>query len=68
MLFVKALQASSVRNYRASTELAAYTEDLDLILRERRLRWFGHVEHSSGAVRSACDIHINCRRGQGGPS
>ena len=31
-------------------------EDLDLILRERRLRWFGHVERSSGAIRTAYDI------------
>ena len=31
-------------------------EDLDLILRERRLRWFGHVEGSSGAIRTAYDI------------
>ena len=38
-------------------------EDLDLILRERRLRWFGHVERSSGAVRTACDIQIDDRRG-----
>ena len=30
-------------------------EDLNLILRERRLRWFGHVERSSGAIRTACD-------------
>ena len=43
-------------------------EDLDLILRERRLRWFGHVERSSCAVRTACDIQIEGRRGQGGPS
>ena len=41
-----------------SSELLAKLEDLDLILRERRLGWFGHVEHSSGAVRTACDIHI----------
>ena len=41
-------------------------EDLNLILRERRLRWFGNVEHSSGAVRTACDIQIDGRRGQGG--
>ena len=27
-------------------------EDLDLILRERKLRWFGHVERSSGAIRT----------------
>ena len=43
-------------------------EDLDLILRERRLRWFGHVERSSGAIRTACDIQIDGRRGQGGLS
>ena len=30
-------------------------EDLDLILRERRPRCFGHVERSSGAIRTACD-------------
>ena len=41
-------------------------EDLDLILRERRLSWFGHVEHSSGAIRTACDIQIDGM--QGGPS
>ena len=43
-------------------------EDLDLILKERRIRWFGHVEFSSGAIRTACDIQIEGRRGQGGPS
>ena len=42
-------------------------EDLDLILKERRLRWFGHVECSSGAVRTACDIQIEGRRGAGRP-
>ena len=38
-------------------------EDLNLILRERRLRWFGHVERSSGAIRTACDIQIDVRQG-----
>ena len=28
-------------------------EDLDLILKERRLRWYGHVERSNGAVKTA---------------
>ena len=53
-----------------SSELLAKLEleDLDLILRERRLCWFGHVERSSGAIRTACDIQIDGRRGQGGPS
>ena len=42
-------------------------EDLDLILRERRLHWFGHVERSGGAIRTACD-RLMAGRGQGGPS
>ena len=42
-------------------------EDLNLILRERRLHWFGHVEHSSGAIRTACDIQIDGRRRAGRP-
>ena len=48
-----------------SSELLATLEleDLDLILRERRLSWFGHVEHSNGVVRTACDIQIGGRRG-----
>ena len=43
-------------------------EDLILILRVRRPRWFVHLERSSGAVRTACDIQIDGKRGQGGPS
>ena len=31
-------------------------EDLDLILKERRLCWYGHVECFNGAVKTACDI------------
>ena len=38
-------------------------EDLNIILRERRCRWFGHVELSSGAVRTACGIQIYGRWG-----
>ena len=50
-----------------SSILLAKLEDLDLILRERRLRWFGHVEHSSGAIRTACDIQADGRHGAGRP-
>ena len=39
-------------------------EDLNLILRERKLGWFGHVEHSSGAVRTACDIQMMASGGR----
>ena len=52
-----------------SSELLAKLElvDLNLILRARRLRWFGHMERSSGAVRTACDIQIDGRLGAGRP-
>ena len=42
-------------------------EDLDLILKERRLRWYGHVERSYGAVKTAFDIHVDGKRGPGRP-
>ena len=38
-------------------------EDLDFILKERRLRWYGHVECSNGAVKIAFDIQVNGKRG-----
>ena len=52
-----------------SSELLAKLEleDLSLILRERGLRWFGHVECSNGAIRTACDIQIDGRWGAGRP-
>ena len=34
-------------------------EDLDLILKERRLQWYGHVERSICAVKTAFDIQID---------
>ena len=42
-------------------------DDLDLILKERRLRWYGHVEHSYGAVKTAFDIQVDGKRGPGRP-
>ena len=38
-------------------------EDLDLILKERRLPWYGHVEHSNGAVKTAFDLKVDGKRG-----
>ena len=55
-------------HYRSSKLLAKLElENLNLILRERRFRWFEHVECSSGAVRTACDIQIDGRQGAGRP-
>ena len=52
-----------------STELLVRLriENLDLILKERRLRWYGHVERSNGAVKTAFDIQVYGKRGLGRP-
>ena len=42
-------------------------QDLDLILKERRLRWYGDVECSNVAVK-ACDIQVDGNCGPGRPS
>ena len=63
------IKPEDVATVRSSELLAKLElEDLDLILRDRRLRWFGHVERSSGAIRTAYDVQIDGRRRQGGPS
>ena len=61
MCNVKAKDTANIR----STELLAQlsTEDLDLILKERRLRWYGHLERSNGAVKTAFDIQIVGKHG-----
>ena len=52
-----------------STELLARlgVDELDLIVKERRLRWYGHVECSNGAVKTALDIQVDGKRGSGRP-
>ena len=52
-----------------STALLALlcTEDLNLILKERPLRWYGHVEHSNGAVETAFDMQVDGKHGPGRP-
>ena len=42
-------------------------EDLDLILKERRLRRYGHVERSNGAVKTAFEIKVDGKHGPGRP-
>ena len=62
------IKPEDVATVRSSELLAKLElEDLNLILRERMLRWIGHVERSSGAVRTACDIQIDGRCGAGRP-
>ena len=40
-------------------------QDLDLVLREHRLRWYGHVERYNGAIKSTRDLSLEGRRGPG---
>ena len=62
------IKPEDVARVRSSELLAKLQlEDLDLILRERRLRWFGHVARSSGAIRTAYDMQIDGRREAGRP-
>ena len=42
-------------------------DDLKVILREKRLCWFGHVEQSSGAIKTVCDTQIEGKRWPGWP-
>ena len=42
-------------------------EDLDLILKERRLCWYGHVERFNAAVKTAFDIQVDGKLGPGKP-
>ena len=42
-------------------------EDLDLILKDRRLSWYGHVERSNGAVKTAFDLQVDGKHGPGRP-
>ena len=42
-------------------------EYLDLILKEKMLRWYGHVEHSNDAVKTAFDIQVDVKHGPGRP-
>ena len=37
------------------------------MLKERRLRWYGHAERSNGAVKAACGIQVGGKPGPGRP-
>ena len=59
----------SDRNTTRSNELLARLgiEDLDLILKERRLCWYGHVECSNGAVKTVFHVQVEGKCGHWRP-
>ena len=52
-----------------SNELLAQLgiEDLDLILKDRKLHWYGHLGHSNSAVKIACGIQVDGKHRPGRP-
>ena len=62
---IKPEDVASVRSNELLTRLGL--DDLEVVLREKRLRWFGHLERSSGAIRTAYDMQVNGRSGPGRP-
>ena len=59
---VKPDEVSKVRS-RDLLEKVGLQSDLDLVLREWWLRWYGHVEWSNGAIKSTRDLSLEGRRG-----
>ena len=51
---VKPQDTATIRSHELRAQLGI--EDLDLILKEKRLWWYGHIQPSKGAIKSAYDI------------
>ena len=62
---VKPQDTAAIRSPELLAQLGI--EDLDLILKERRLRWCGHVERSNSAVKTAFDVQVDGKCGPGRP-
>ena len=45
----------------------AGVESLEVVMRRRRLRWYGHVERGDDGIRSARDLKVEGKRGRGRP-
>ena len=61
------VKPDNVATVRSNELLARFeNDDLDVILREKRLRWFGQAE-SSGAIKTVWDMKIGGKHGPGRP-
>ena len=62
----KTLSSPDAMSYLQGLTMRIWTlfcEDLDLILKERRLHWYRHVECSNGAIKTVFDIQVDGKRG-----
>ena len=64
---VKPQDTATIRSNELHVLARLGIEDLHLILKERRLRWYGHVECSNGAVKTAFDKQVDGKCGPGRP-
>ncbi len=65
MCNVKPEDTAMVRSVALLNKLGV--ESIDVILREKRLRWYGHVERSTGAINSAYHMQVAGNAGRGRP-
>ena len=42
-------------------------QDLDVVLRTGRMRWFGHVERSTGSISEVCKLNVVAQKRSGRP-
>ena len=62
------IKPEEVATVRSTTLLSRLgLEDLDLVLRVKRLSWYGHVVRSTGAIKLGFDMQVSGRRGVGRP-
>ena len=62
------VQPENVATVRSNKLLALLEiDDLNIILREKRLHWLGHIEQSSGAITTVCGMQIEGKCGPGQP-
>ena len=62
---VKPKETSQVRSQDLLDKLGLL--DLESVLREKRLRWYGHVMRSEGGLKTTYDLKVTGRRGRGRP-
>ena len=62
------VKPDDVATVRSKYLLAQLAIDYIIVnLREKRLRWFVHVDQFSGAFKTVCDMQIDVERGPGRP-
>ena len=65
--FHEYLDYSIMFNSSASLLTKLDIQDLDVVLRTSRMRWFGHVERSTGWIAEVCKLNVVAQKISGRP-